>query len=130
MITLHGEEVKVGDKVWDIHRGWGEVIQLYNENDNYPICVLFEGFWEKYTKEGGLFIESRVPSLFWQPIEIEIPKKPKQKEKAWQWVCRDNDGKYWITYMHCTEGKEVLEYFGAVPIEPYLPSEIEREVKE
>lgn len=129
MITLHGEEVNIGDKVWDIHRGWGEVIQLYNENHDYPICVIFEGFWERYTKEGRLYIGSKAPTLFWQPIEYKIPKKPK-KEKAWQWVHKIGE-KYWITHGYYTSKEDVLNNIpDAEPIEPYLPSEIEREVKE
>lgn len=130
MITLHGEEVKRGERVWDLRKGWGEVSGLDDEPTAYPILVRWEDGEEWYSADGKLYIVDRGPTLFWQPIEI--PKKPKPKEKAWQWICRgDVSNSYWITPTHYTEGEEVLEFFpNAEPIEPYLPSEIEREVKE
>lgn len=136
MITLHGEEIRVGDKVWDILRGWGTVTELDENNSDYSICVKWEcsrwvGRYEWFTKDGKIYPEDENPLLFWQPVEIEIPKKPKQIEKAWQWICRHDAGSYWLTNMHYTDGEAILEFFpNAEPIEPYLPSEIEREAKE
>lgn len=132
MITLHGEEVKVGDRVWHWFKGWGEVTELDEKNSNYPICVQWEedGDYDWFTEDGKFHKEDRAPTLFWQPLEYEIPKKPKPKEKAWQWVCRSGR-KYWITNSFYGSKEEVLEgVYAGEPIEPYLPSEIEREVKE
>lgn len=128
MITLHGEEVKIGDRVWSILRGWGEVRNLVHEEwTNYPICVKFEADYNWFTQDGKFRTGDTTPVLFWQPIEFEIPKKPKQKEKAWQWVCKTGD-KYWLTYSYYASGEELLKRIpDTEPIEPYLPSEIERE---
>lgn len=83
MVTLHGEEVKVGDKVWDIHRGWGEVTEIhYKKFHNYPICVSWEDYHVWITKDGKVEVDEEMPSLFWQPIVFEIPKKP-YREKTW-----------------------------------------------
>lgn len=131
-MKLHGEEVKVGDRVWDMRRGWGEVGAIDAENTDHPICVRWVEDFEWFTKEGKEYIEEETPTLFWQPIEFEIPKKPKQKpkEKAWQWICKAGH-KYWLTYSHYASKEEALEQNPITkPIEPYLPSEIEREVKE
>ena len=132
MITLHGEEVKVGDKVWHWFEGWGEVTELDDKNTNYPICVQWEEDYEWFTKDGKAYLEEKTPILFWQPIEFETPKKPEQKpkEKAWQWVCKSGD-KYWLTTCYYVSKEAVLEQIPKTePIEPYLPSEIEREVQE
>lgn len=130
MITLHGEEVKVGDKVWDMRRGWGEVTGIDAEWNNYPICVQWEEACEWFTEDGKEHIREETPTLFWQPIEFKIPKKPKQKEKAWQWVYKTGDT-YWLTSCHYVSKENVSEQIPkAEPIEPYLPSEIERDVKE
>lgn len=129
MITLHGEEIRVGDRVWSIPLGWGEVTELDENNSDYPICVKFEGGSRLFTDDGKLYKKDENPILFWQPIEFEIPKKPKKKEKAWQWICKWGD-KYWLTDCYYASEKEVLERNSnsdLIPIEPYWPSEIERE---
>lgn len=81
MITLHGEKVEVGDKVWHVLKGWGEVYGLDDENSIYPICVQWEEDCEWFTKDGKLCTEDKNPILFWQPFELESLIKPKQKEK-------------------------------------------------
>lgn len=130
MITLHGEEVKVGDRVWHWVKGWGEVDEIEERRANYPICVRWEDGCEWFTEDGKAYTEEETPILFWQPVKFEIPKKPKPKEKAWQWIC-EYEGRYWITYSYYASKEALIERnSNAVPIEPYLPSEIEREVKE
>lgn len=130
-MKLHGEEVKIGDKVWHWFKGWGEVTNLDAEkHTDYPICVRWVGGYGWFSKDGKYNTDAETPTLFWQPIELEIPKKPKQKEKAWQWICKSGN-KYWLTDFYYVSKEAVLERNSNVePIEPYLPSEIEREVKE
>lgn len=131
MITLHGDEVRVGDKVWHMSFGWGEVTEL--DSSDYPICVQFEGFkLDWFTEDGKIYAEDNIPILFWEPTELEIPKKPK-KEKAWQWICKTGvlGNRYFLTSDCFASKEEALEkLYVSVPVEPYLPSEIEREVKE
>lgn len=128
-MKLHGEEVKVGDKVWHVRYGWGEVSGLDDDEDtNYPILVHWADRDEWFTEGGKLCDADRDPTLFWQPIKR--PKKPPQREKVWQWVCKTGN-KYWLTHSYYSSKEEVLErLYDSEPIEPYLPSEIEREVKE
>lgn len=86
MITLHGEEVRLGDEVWDVLYGWGEVTGLKDSMKNvYPIGVQFEGASRWYTEDGKLHAHKENPTLFWQPIEFEIPKKPKKEKVMSEW---------------------------------------------
>ena len=76
------EEIKweVGQEVWDIILGKGEVVAV--EDDNYtdfPVIVRFEndGREESYTKEGKLFYCQRT-LFFSEPVitaELSPPKK-------------------------------------------------------
>lgn len=77
MVTLHGEEVKVGDKVWHVRYGWGEVSGVDDDEDtNYPILVHWDGRDALFTEDGKFYFDDKTPTLFWQPIVFEIPKKP------------------------------------------------------
>lgn len=137
MITLHGEEVKVGDRVWHWVKGWGEVIGLDDESTSYPILVHWKDSDEWYTEDGKFHIVDKTPILYWQPLKFEPPKKPKQvkTEKACQWVCKSltPENYYYLTVRHYATKEEVYRVLGSMGhrvIEPYLPSVIEREVKE
>jgi hypothetical protein len=68
MTTLHGLEIKVGDKVWDTRYGWSEVISLYNRK-MYEIRTNYNF----YTTEGKYNSSDKLPSIFWN--EFEIPKE-------------------------------------------------------
>lgn len=137
MITLHGEEVKVGDKVWHWYKGWGEVKDI-DEERSYPIRVQWEDDYNWFTEDGKFLIREETPTIFWQPIEFEIPKKPKPKkptEKAWQWICRGEGSHYFfMTSGHYATKEEAeasgVNAYGYSVVEPYLPSEIEREKSE
>lgn len=135
MITLHGEEVRVGDRVWHLFHGWGEVTDI-EEDRSYPIRVQWEEEEEDYdwfSREGKAYIKEKTPTLFWQPVKFETPKKPKQMEKAWQWICKQVGSNHYYLTHDCFATREEAEasgadghgYYGVV--EPYLPSEIERE---
>ena len=79
---MMSEEIKweVGQEVWDIILGKGEVVAV--EDDNYtdfPVIVRFEndGREESYTKEGKLFYCQRT-LFFSEPVitaELSPPKK-------------------------------------------------------
>lgn len=68
MTTLHGIEIKVGDKVFDSIYGWSEVVKLYN-GEPYIIATNI-GI---YTNDGKLHSANIFPRLFWN--EFEIPKE-------------------------------------------------------
>jgi hypothetical protein len=67
MVTLHGKEIKVGDKVWDSHYGWSEVVSLYG-NEYYVI----ETNYSYYDADGKFYRNDILPRLFWN--EFEVPK--------------------------------------------------------
>lgn len=89
MTTLHGEEIKVGDKVWDVRFGWSEVVFLH-KGSSFPIQTNFSS----YLESGKGYEEHKSPSLFWQ--EFEIPanayEKPKEKVKKYVVVYQKDDG--------------------------------------
>lgn len=130
MITLHGEEIKLNDKVWDILYGWGVVIAIsHREGDELPLQIEYLDPNLRFAWIKASLMEKR---LFWQPVEFKIPKKPKQKEKAWQWICTQGGSNfYYMTQHYYASKEEVLKHHSLTePIEPYLPSEIEREKTE
>ncbi|MGL5050896.1 MAG: hypothetical protein ACRC6E_09780 [Fusobacteriaceae bacterium] len=64
---------RVGDKVWEIRRGWGEVkkIEKYEE---LPITVGYnDGYYRTYTEDGKVHDCDANRSLFFK--EIVIPKQ-------------------------------------------------------
>jgi hypothetical protein len=89
---------KVGDKVWDIGLGWGEVMQI-DAGFHYPIYVLFKnGKQEWYAADGRNESQSsRV--LFFQeiPIPKEALERPRPDLKVDDRVLvRDDDGEEWL----------------------------------
>jgi hypothetical protein len=61
MVTLHGQQIKVGDRVWSIQHGWVTVKGVFSVSE-YPISI--NG--NRYTREGLDYKEDMYPSLFWQ----------------------------------------------------------------
>ena len=65
---------KVGDKVWDIRFGWGEITEI-RKKDGYPITVEFYDddnvIVDIYTLDGKCTADSdKNPILFWNKFEI------------------------------------------------------------
>ena len=75
-ITLHGEPIKVGDKVWGIIEGWTEVIKL-NTKIIYSIQV---ASLEEYNEDGKYKSKDESPSLFWKEQKFDL-SKPETKNK-------------------------------------------------
>lgn len=76
MKTTTFETAKVGDRVWCMRTGWGEIREI-SWTANYPIYVCFpSGEFATYTS-GGLHDECDVSqTLFWDEVVIEAPAKP------------------------------------------------------
>ena len=75
-MTTTFEDAKVGDRVWDIRSGWGEV-RGTNSSVSYPIAVYFQSEEFKTYTVGGLYDEDDIiQSLFWDEVVIEAPVKP------------------------------------------------------
>lgn len=67
---------KVGDRAYDILRGWGTIVAIKQDSE-YPIC--FKADIDSFCT--FTFDEKRAdidisPSLFWGEIKYEVPKRP------------------------------------------------------
>ena len=70
------KNAKIGDRVWDFRRGWGTIKQI-DFNTKYPLKVVFDEYDgdETFNIEGKEYNNLK-PTLFWDEIKFEIPKKP------------------------------------------------------
>ena len=72
-------DAKKGDKVFHQGWGWGRVTGLYLHND-YPISVAFNGLTCNHQFDlDGVREGDTEPTLFWDKIEFEVPKRPKKE---------------------------------------------------
>ena len=70
------KSAKVGDRAYDILRGWG-TIRFINKDSNYPIHFITDTcIFGTYTFEGKRAETDIMPSLFWNEVKFEVPKKP------------------------------------------------------
>ena len=68
------ETAQVGDRVWCMGSGWGEIRDT-SRSERYPIYVCFQnGDCETYTLGG--FYDGKTRYLFWDEVVIEAPEKP------------------------------------------------------
>ena len=75
-MTTTFETAKVGDRVWSMGIGWGEILHT-SHSARYPIRVQFQkGEYETYTLGGAYDAEVKIQYLFWDEIKFEAPKKP------------------------------------------------------
>ena len=79
MQTTTFETAKVGDRVWSIEFGWGEILSL-GESETYPVKVFWKNqAWESYTLEGKQLARHVCRTLFWDEVKIDAPHKPLPK---------------------------------------------------
>lgn len=70
------KDAKVGDRVWSVRFGWGEVVALHT-GVPYPIQARFVNFTHRYSYN-GVYIDDGLPTLFWDEVKIIPPPKPKK----------------------------------------------------
>ena len=78
-MTTTFETAKVGDRVWDIVRGWGTIKSTSFANaKGFPILVKLDNnpTDASYNLQGIYYIGHLKPSLYWDEIKFEAPKKP------------------------------------------------------
>jgi len=85
------KNVKVGDKVYCLMNGEGEVISI--NKSAYPLRVSFEfeSCKASYTYEGREISRSKTPMLYWEKPEI-IEKKRTRKVTKYKVVYKDING--------------------------------------
>lgn len=79
--------IKVGDRVYDMRFGWGEVVGYYTQLI-YKIEVIFDmGRQVDFTMDGQ-YMDDNYQTLFWDKPEFIPPPRPKRKVKKTieQWV--------------------------------------------
>lgn len=70
------KNAQVGDRVYDLLKGWGTIVNI-NPEDNYPIYVNSDiDSFCTFTYDGKRDINDKNPTLFWDEIKFDIPKKP------------------------------------------------------
>lgn len=95
-MTTTFETAKVGDRVWSIECGWGEIFSV-DEARIYPIKVEFQnGRPLTYTLGGKPMITHERQTLFWDEVKIDAPQKPMPELQvdAKVLVWKDPDYKY------------------------------------
>lgn len=79
MKTTTFENAKVGDKVWCITSGWGEVRGI-DFSKAYSIGVYFTSDeFKTYTVDGRYTEDDLNQTLFWDEVVFEAPSKPLPK---------------------------------------------------
>ena len=71
-MKLHGEEIKLGDRVWHILLGWKTVSRIVPDAAN-PIRT--GGY--SLNSDGYESDTDKNPSIFWDEVHITSPPKPK-----------------------------------------------------
>ena len=126
------ENAKIGDKVWEIELGWGEIVNII-KSSTYPLMVKFNinGSIMTFDLSGKYTKIAINPTLFWDEINVEIPKKPKPEF----WKPENGEEAYYIsikgevvesTYWYMdTEDKDVVEQGNVFQTEEEANKEIE-----
>lgn len=139
------ENAKVGDRVWDIQRGWGKIKEIWKrETLGWKVRVLFEPNKEyPYEREHGYTHEGLGEvnggnalnrTLFWDEVKIVAPEMPKRKVKKWQ-ICyqvhlTSIEKTYLISSKHYKNLNEFIKEVGTkLPCELFKSSMIEVEEK-
>jgi len=70
------KQAKIEDRVYSLTRGWGTISYIHRSGP-YSIKVIFDSnITEVYTDTGYSNLADIVPSLFWDEVKFDIPKKP------------------------------------------------------
>lgn len=126
-MTTTFETAKVGDKVWCMKSGWGEIRET-DYSSRYPIYVVFSRDEFKTYTAGGLHeTDDKVQTLFWGEVVIDAPLKPRTDsalladEKQIS-ALRDQIA---IAYMQsCVAGNAYFETFEGVSEEAYKMADL------
>lgn len=106
-MTTTFEKAKVGDKVWCIMSGWGEVRGTDAPTD-YPIAVYFaSGEFKTYTVDGRYTKDDLNPTLFWGAVVIDAPTKTRSAA-ALQEVLGMADVPRWVRWVVVTRIGQVV----------------------
>lgn len=115
-MTTTFENAKVGDKVWCMRSGWGEIRET-DWSSRCPIYVVFSrDEFKTYTADGLYDTDDKLQTLFWDEIKFEAPTKPLPKLKVddkvlvWQ---EGGESKYKYYFSHFIGDKIYCFNYGA-----------------
>lgn len=111
-MTTTFETAKVGDKVWCMMSGWGEIRGIDSSKD-YPIAVYFAGDdFKTYTVDGLYEADNLNRTLFWDEVVIDAPVKPMPDLQVDAKVLVWNNSKAHAHNAHfcCFEGGKIYTY--------------------
>ena len=69
------KNVKIGDRLYSVEDGWG-IVETIRTSGIYLLTIRFDYCSESFTLDGKRCILSKNPTLFWDKIKFEIPKRP------------------------------------------------------
>lgn len=106
------ETAKIGDRVWSLTKGWGEIIRI-DYDSVYPLSVKYDsGGIVTFTFGGYLFIDGAIQSLFWDEVVIEAPAKPLPDLQVDAKVVVWNHGqKHNMHFSHFAEVRGIVRMF-------------------
>jgi hypothetical protein len=110
------KKLPIGTKVFDIHFGWGDVINI-SDTSEYPVAVKFEGSMQVYTQEGLYRTTDKFRTLSLTEYTLETggftPISEYRKPKVGDW------GYFW-SYKSQPPGYGLLTGFASADRHPYI----------
>lgn len=83
---------KVGDKIWSIRYGVGFITQnVYKACVPLPLEIQFANHKKYFSFDGKEHFNDLYPSLFWDEIKYEIPRKPLKTVKKYIVIIQNNN---------------------------------------
>lgn len=119
-LYLDGHEIKVGDRLYHLLRGWLVVANAYYHSTMRDYVLVLRDVasgdnFSMYQSSPNLEDDSeRV--LYWDEVKITPPPKPKKKEMRYQWLM-EFEGSCYVT-RDKFNAVEAQERFVGIPIRP------------
>jgi hypothetical protein len=86
---MYFRDAKVGDRVWSMKWGWGDIRKINYEYSTVDYQSFKNNLLYKFNWDGRENSEDTSPTLFWDEVKIVPPPKPKSKVKKviGGWTC-------------------------------------------